>query len=89
VPKPVATRTISSAAASIPTWRLLHFQIESLRTHAVWGLKAVETGAFAPPSLAGAVSFTHLSDVVSQAVSRLEALTPEEVKSWSGKVLNY
>ena len=65
-----------------------HFQIEALKNHAVWGLEAVKTGVFAPPPLAGAMSFTDLRAIVSQAVTTLEALTPEEVNSWSGKDLD-
>lgn len=65
-----------------------HFQIETLKNHSVWGLEAVKTGVFAPPPLAGAMSFDALQATVSQAVTMLEALTPEEVNSWSGKDLN-
>ena len=66
-----------------PDMAPFHFQIEALKNHAVWGLEAVKTGVFAPPSLAGAMSFADL-----QAVTMLEALTPEEVNSWSGKNLD-
>ena len=65
-----------------------HFQIETLKNHAICGLEAVKTGVFAPPPLAGAMSFTDLWAIVSQAVTTLEALTPEEVNSWSGKDLD-
>ncbi len=65
-----------------------HFQIETLKNHSVWGLEAVKTGVFAPPPLAGAMSFTDLRATVSQAVTTLEALTPEEVNSWSGRDLD-
>ncbi|RYI15384.1 MAG: DUF1993 domain-containing protein, partial [Acetobacteraceae bacterium] len=65
-----------------------HFQIETLRNHSVWGLEAVKTGLFTPPPLAGAVPFTALQAVVSQAITTLEALTPGEVNSWSGKNLD-
>jgi len=71
-----------------PDMAPFHFQIESLKNHAVWGLEAVKTGVFAPPPLAGAMSFTDLRAIVSQAVTTLEALTPEEVNSWSGKDLD-
>jgi hypothetical protein len=71
-----------------PDMAPFHFQIEALRNHAVWGLEAVKTGVFAPPPLAGAVSFTALRAIVSEAVTTLEALTPEEVNSWSGKDLD-
>lgn len=71
-----------------PDMAPFHFQIETLKNHAVWGLEAVKTGMFAPPPLAGAISFTGLRAIVSQAVTTLEALTPEEVNSWSGKDLD-
>lgn len=64
-----------------------HFQIEAMRNHAVWGLEAVKTGVFAPPPLAGATPFADLQAMVGQAVTTLEALTPAEVNSWSGKPL--
>ena len=54
----------------------------------MWGLEAVKTGVFAPPPLAGAMSFTDLRATVSQAVTTLEAITPEDVNSWSGKDLD-
>lgn len=65
-----------------------HFQIESVKNHAVWGLEAVKTGVFAPPPLVGAVPFADLQALVAQAVARLESLTPDEVNSWSGKTLD-
>ena len=71
-----------------PDMAPFHFQIEALKNHAVWGLEAVKTGVFAPSSLAGAMSFADLQAIVSQAVTMLEALTPEEVNSWSGKNLD-
>jgi uncharacterized protein len=48
----------------------------------------VKTGAFAPPSLVGAMPFTDLRATVGQAVTALEAFTPDEVNSWSGKDLD-
>lgn len=71
-----------------PDMAPFHFQIESLKNHAVWGLEAVKTGVFAPPALAGAIPFTELRATVSQAVTALEALTPDEVNSWSGNDLD-
>lgn len=65
-----------------------HFQIEALTHHAVWGMEAAKTGAFAPPPLIGAMPFADLRAMVSRAIIALEALTPEEVNSWSGKVLD-
>ena len=66
----------------------LHFQIEALKNHAVWGLQAVKTGAFDPPPLVGAMPFADLQATIGRAVAALEALTPEEVNSWSGKNLD-
>uniref|UniRef100_UPI00187F6EA8 DUF1993 domain-containing protein n=1 Tax=Microcoleus sp. LEGE 07076 TaxID=915322 RepID=UPI00187F6EA8 len=71
-----------------PDMAPFHFQIESLKNHSVWGLEAVKTGVFAPPPLAEAQSFVDLQAMVTQAVTMLEALTPEEVNSWSDRDLN-
>jgi hypothetical protein len=65
-----------------------HFQIEALTHHAIWGLEAVKTGVFAPPPPIGAMPFADLRAMVGQAVTVLEALTPDEVNSWSGKNLD-
>jgi hypothetical protein len=65
-----------------------HFQIEALTHHAVWGLEAVKTGVFAPPPLVGAMPFTDLRAIVGQAVTALEAFTPDEVNGCSGKHLD-
>jgi hypothetical protein len=48
----------------------------------------VKTGAFAPPPLIGAMPFADLQAMVGQAVTALEAFSPEEVNSWSGKTLD-
>lgn len=71
-----------------PDMAPFHFQIEALKNHAVWGLEAVKTGVFAPPPLAGVLSFNDLRSTVSQAVTTLEAFTPDEVNNWSGKNLD-
>ncbi len=65
-----------------------HFQIEALVHHAVWGLKAVKTGVFAPPALIGAVPFADLQVMVGKAVTALEALTHDEVNGWAGRNLD-
>lgn len=65
-----------------------HFQIESLKNHAVWGLEAVKTGVFAPPPLAGATCFADLQAMLGQAIAMLEASTPEDINRWSGKPLD-
>lgn len=63
----------------------LHFQIEALRNHSVWGLDAVKTGVFAPPPLVGVMPFADLRAMLGQATASLEGLTPDEVNSWSRK----
>jgi hypothetical protein len=75
-------------ARLIPDMAPFHFQIEALVHHAVWGLEAVKTGVFAPPSLIGAMPFSDLRAIAAQAVTALETFTPDEVNSWSGKQLN-
>ena len=65
-----------------------HFQIEALSHHSVWGLEAVKTGIFAPPTLIGAMPFAGLLALVDEAIAALEALTPAEVNGWAGKALN-
>jgi hypothetical protein len=75
-------------ASLYPDMAPFHFQIESLKNHSVWGLEAVKTGMFAPPPLVGAVPFNDLRAIVGEAQSALEALTPDEVNSWSGKDMN-
>lgn len=65
-----------------------HFQIEALTHHAVWGLNAVETGAFNPPPPIGMMPFIDLQGIVADAITALEILTPDQVNSWSGKNLD-
>ncbi len=75
-------------ARLFPDMAPFHFQIEAMTHHAVWGLKAVATGAFAPPPLIGAMPFADLRAMVGQAVTALEAFSPDEVNSCSGKLLD-
>ena len=75
-------------ASLYPDMAPFHFQIEAVTHHAVWGVKAVMTGAFAPPPLVGAMPFTDLRAMVGQAVTALEAFTPDELNAWSGKNLS-
>jgi hypothetical protein len=75
-------------ARLVPDMAPFHFQIEALTHHAVWGLEAAKTGVFAPPPLVGAMPFADLRAMVGQAVTALEALSPGEVNSWSGKNLD-
>lgn len=71
-----------------PDMAPFHFQIEALKNHAVWGLKAAKTGVFAPPPLVGEMPFTELRATVDQAIAALEVLTPDEVNRWSGRNLD-
>ena len=66
----------------------LHFQVEAAWHHAVWGLEAARTGAFAPPALVGAVSFGDLQRMMDKARRALEAFDPDEVNSWERKELD-
>ena len=65
-----------------------HFQIEAAWHHAVWGLEAVKTGVFAPPTLVGPVPFGDLQAMIGKAETALESFTPDEVNSWAGKDLD-
>ncbi|THD73191.1 DUF1993 domain-containing protein [Phenylobacterium sp.] len=65
-----------------------HFQIEALAHHSVWGLEAVRSGVFGPPALVGPIPFVELQAMIAEAVTALEAFTPEEVNSWAGKDLD-
>ena len=71
-----------------PDMAPLHFQIEALTHHAVWGVHAVKTGAFDPPPLVGPMPFADLIAMAAQAVTNLEELTPEEVNACSGGKLD-
>jgi len=71
-----------------PDMAPFHFQIEAAWHHSVWGLEAARTGVLAPPALVGPVPFAELQAMIGKAETMLEALTPEEVNSWSGKDLD-
>ena len=75
-------------ARLVPDMAPFHFQIEALTHHAVWGLEAVKTGVFAPPPLVGATPFADLRAMIGDATTALEAFTPDEVNSWSGRNLD-
>jgi hypothetical protein len=75
-------------ARLFPDMAPFHFQIEALTHHSVWGVEALKTGVFAPPPLVGAMPFANLRAMVGQAVTALEAFTPDEVNSSSGKELD-
>ena len=72
-------------ASLYPDMAPFHCQIEALTHHAVWGVQAVQTGAFEPPPLIGAMPFANLQAMVGQAVKALEAFTPEEINPHGGK----
>jgi hypothetical protein len=59
-----------------------------LAHHSVWGLAAVKTGVFGPPALIGPIPFADLHAMIAQAVTALEAFTPDEVNGWAGKDLD-
>jgi hypothetical protein len=65
-----------------------HFQIEAAWHHSVWGVKALTTGAFTPPALAGPVPFADLRTMMGKAEAALEAFTPEEINDCAGKRLD-
>lgn len=65
----------------------LNFQIEAVWHHSVWGVEALKTGAFTPPPLEWPSSFAELQHIIEKAVMMLEAYIPEQVDSWSDKVL--
>ncbi len=71
-----------------PDMAPFHFQIEALTHHAKWGIEAAKTGVFAPPPLVGEMPFVNLRVMVGDAIRALEALTPDEVNSWSGRKLD-
>ncbi len=70
-----------------PDMMPLHFQVEALAHHAVFGLEAVRTAVFAPPPPRGTMPFADLQRVVRDAVRALEAFEPAEVDGWAGKRL--
>lgn len=74
-----------SRASLFPDMAPFQFQIEAVKNHAVWGVKAVMTGVFDTPPLVWATSFADLRAMVSEAVTALEAFTPEEINSRSGE----
>lgn len=71
-----------------PDMAPLHFQIEALTHHAVWGVHAVLTGAFTPPPLVGAMPFAELQRMIARAVTALEAFAPGEVNSCAGRPMD-
>ncbi len=58
-----------------------HFQIEAAWHHSVWGVEALRTGAFNPPSLVGPVGFAALQATMTKAEATLESFDREEIDS--------
>ena len=67
-----------------PFW----FQIECVDNYSAWGLEAMRTGAWTPPSLAGQVPFTDLQARMAGTEVALEVFASDEVNDWSGKDLD-
>ncbi|MBI1361746.1 MAG: DUF1993 family protein [Alphaproteobacteria bacterium] len=65
-----------------------HFQIEAAWHHAVWGVEALQTGAFTPPALVGPVPFAGLQAMIANAETALEAVSPDAVNACAGKRLD-
>ncbi len=65
-----------------------HFQIEALKNHAVWGLEAVRTGVFDSPPLVGVAAFADLRAMIGQAITALEAESPDDVNRWAGRTFD-
>lgn len=53
-----------------------------------WGLEAAKIGRSNPPALLGPVPFAHLRTMIDRAETALEAFTPDEVDSWTGRNLD-
>jgi hypothetical protein len=66
----------------------LHFHIEALCHHSLWGMEAVKTGVFAPPGLRGAMPFSELRAMTRETEAGLRALDPDEVNRWAGRDLD-
>lgn len=67
-----------------PFW----FQIECVDNYSVWGIEAMRSGAWTPPSLSQVVPFADLQARIRETVSALEAFKPDEVNACTGKELS-
>lgn len=65
-----------------------HFQIEAAWHHCVWGVEALKTGAFTPPSLIGPVPFVELQAMMTRAETALAAFDRDEIDACAGKELD-
>ena len=66
----------------------LHFQIEAVAHHSVWGVEAIRSGVFDPPGLIGKQPFADLQAMIAQAVAALETFDPDEINGCAGKDLD-
>lgn len=66
----------------------LHFQIEAAWHHAVWGVEALQTGAFTPPPLVGPVPFAELQAMIARGEAALAAFVPDEIDACAGRELD-
>ena len=65
-----------------------HFQIECVANHSVCSLEAIQTGVFDSPDLVGSIPFADLRARIAEAEAALQAFTPDEINSCSGKDLD-
>ena len=73
------------AARLFPDMAPLHFQVEALKNHAVWGLEAIATGVFAPPPLIGRMPFAALRAMMRTAISTVGSRAPETLDRHAGR----
>lgn len=71
-----------------PDMAPFHFQIECIANHSVYAMNAMKTGCFNSPDLVGAIPFSGLQDRIAKAEAALMALIPDEVNTWSGRVID-
>ena len=62
------------------------YQVISVAHHSMGALKALEAGEFASSTNYG-LDYDDLLDLVRQAISVMESVSPETVNGWSGKQL--
>jgi hypothetical protein len=65
------------------------FQIVSVAHHSLGALKGVQEGLFVPPSFESKLDYGGLQDLVSDALSEIEAFTPETVNAFEGKDVEF
>jgi hypothetical protein len=67
----------------------LRFQIISVAHHSLGAIEGLRSGAFAPPSAIGAMTYAELQALVADAEAGLKALTPGEIDSLAGKDVTF